>query len=178
MEQLYNKRRGRCMWMIDLRSDTVTKPTEAMRKAMYEANVGDDVYTEDPTIIELEELAAEMLGKEAALFVPSGTQGIQTAVLTHCRQGDEIILEADSHIFVYEGAAISAFAGVQPRTIVGDRGAMDPQDVEAAIRGEDVHFPETGLICIENTHNRAGGAVISLDNMKDIHMIAKKHGVP
>ena len=164
--------------MIDLRSDTVTKPTETMRRAMYEAKVGDDVYQEDPTILELEELAASIVGKEDALFVPSGTQGNQIAVLTHCRQGEEIILEAESHIFYYEGAAISAFAGVQPRTIAGDRGAMDPKDVQAAIRDEDVHFPETGLICIENTHNRAGGAVIPLNNMQDIYHIAQKNGVP
>src|SRR5699024_7958772 len=116
--------------------------------------------------------------KEDALFVPSGTQGNQIAVLTHCRQGEEIILEAESHIFYYEGAAISAFAGVQPRTIAGDRGAMDPKDVQAAIRDEDVHFPETGLICIENTHNRAGGAVIPLNNMQDIYKVAKQNGVP
>lgn len=164
--------------MIDLRSDTVTKPTKTMRRAMYEAKVGDDVYQEDPTILELEELAASIVGKEDALFVPSGTQGNQIAVLTHCRQGEEIILEAESHIFYYEGAAISAFAGVQPRTIAGDRGAMDPKDVQAAIRDEDVHFPETGLICIENTHNRAGGAVIPLNNMQDIYHIAQKNGVP
>src|SRR5699024_8569867 len=164
--------------MIDLRSDTVTKPTETMRRAMYEAKVGDDVYQEDPTILELEELAASIVGKEDALFVPSGTQGNQIAVLTHCRQGEEIILEAESHIFYYEGAAISAFAGVQPRTIAGDRGAMDPKDVQAAIRDEDVHFPETGLICIENTHNRAGGAVIPLNNMQDIYHIAQKNDVP
>lgn len=163
--------------MIDLRSDTVTKPTQAMREAMYHAEVGDDVYEEDPTIIELEALAAHMVGKEAALFVPSGTQGNQIAVLTHCRQGEEIILEAESHIFFYEGASISAFAGVQPRTIIGNRGVMDPKDVQAAIRDDDIHFPETSLICIENTHNRAGGAVIPLDNMRDIYKIAQANGI-
>ncbi|MBO8155711.1 MAG: low-specificity L-threonine aldolase [Bacillaceae bacterium] len=164
--------------MIDLRSDTVTKPTDAMRKASYEAEVGDDVYGEDPTVNKLEEKAAEILGKEAALFVTSGTQGNQIAVLTHCQPGNEIILEANAHIFLYEGAAISAFAGVQPRTIVGERGAMDPEKVESAIRTEDVHFPETGLICLENTHNKAGGAVLPLEYMKKIYQIAQSHNVP
>ncbi|MEH7224183.1 low-specificity L-threonine aldolase [Bacillus sp. JJ1566] len=164
--------------MIDLRSDTVTKPTAEMRKAAYEAEVGDDVYQEDPTVKELERTAAEMLGKEAALFVTSGTQGNQIAVLTHTSKGNEIIVEQDSHIFNYEGAAISAFAGVQPRTIQGKRGAMDPAEVEAAIQEEDVHNPETGLICIENTHNRAGGAVIALDNMNAIYQIASANQIP
>src|SRR5574342_410173 len=107
--------------LIDLRSDTVTKPTEEMRKAAYLAEVGDDVYGEDPTVNQLEETAAEILGKEAALFVTSGTQGNQIAVLTHCRPGNEIILEAESHIFYYESGAVSAFAGVQTRTIKGER---------------------------------------------------------
>jgi len=112
--------------MIDLRSDTVTKPTPEMRQASFEAEVGDDVYNEDPSVLELEELTAKILGKEAAMFIPSGTQGNQIAVLTHCRSGDEIILEADSHIFYYEGASISALAGMQPRTIIGSRGQLDP----------------------------------------------------
>ncbi|MBX9973928.1 low-specificity L-threonine aldolase [Cytobacillus firmus] len=164
--------------MIDLRSDTVTKPTEEMRKAAYESEVGDDVYGEDPSINKLEETAAEVLGKEAALFVTSGTQGNQIAILTHCRPGNEIILEAESHIFYYESGASSAFAGVQTRTLNGIRGAMNPSDVESAIRGEDQHYPETGLICLENTHNRAGGAVIPIDNMKEIYSIAKTNNIP
>ncbi len=164
--------------MIDLRSDTVTKPTEEMRRAAYEAEVGDDVYQEDPTVIKLEEVAAEMLGKEAALFVTSGTQGNQIAVLTHCVPGNEVLLEADSHIFYYEGGAISAFAGVQTRTIHGIRGEMNPEEVALAIRGEDIHVPETGLICLENTHNRAGGAVVSIENMSKIYDVAKTHHIP
>jgi threonine aldolase len=164
--------------VIDLRSDTVTKPTESMRKAAYEAEVGDDVYGDDPTVNRLEELSAELLGKEAAMFVTSGTQGNQIAVLTHCKPAMEVILEETAHIFVYEGAAISAFAGVQPRTIRGNRGAMNPQDVASAIRGEDIHFPDTGLICLENTHNKAGGAVLPLENMKDIYEIAKQNHIP
>ncbi|KMY54394.1 threonine aldolase [Bacillus sp. FJAT-27231] len=164
--------------MIDLRSDTVTKPSEKMRKAMYEAEVGDDVYGEDPTVNTLEEIAAEILGKEAALFVTSGTQGNQIAGLVHCKPGEEVILEAQSHIFLYEAAAMSAFAGVQTKTLVGERGAMKPSEVEAALREDDVHEPETGLICLENTHNKAGGAVISLENMEAIYQIAKRHGAP
>lgn len=163
---------------IDLRSDTVTKPTDEMRKAAYEAEVGDDVYGEDPTVNRLEEKAAEMLGKEAALFVTSGTQGNQIAALTHCQPGNEIILEAESHIFYYEGAAISALAGVQPRTIKGNRGAMDPEEVKAAIRGDDIHMPETSLICLENTHNRAGGAILPLENMKAIKKVAEEYHIP
>ncbi|MCA1062872.1 low-specificity L-threonine aldolase [Rossellomorea sp. AcN35-11] len=164
--------------MIDLRSDTVTKPTEAMRKAAFEAEVGDDVYGEDPTMKKLEQEAANLLGKEAALFVTSGTQGNQIAVLTHTRPGNEIILEANSHIFYYESGAVAALAGVQTRTIHGIRGEMDPVEVEESIRIEDQHFPETGLICLENTHNRAGGAIVSPENMKAIHALAKKHSIP
>lgn len=164
--------------MIDLRSDTVTKPTEEMRKAAYMAEVGDDVYGEDPSVNILEETAAEMLGKEAALFVTSGTQGNQIAVLTHCRPGNEILLEAESHIFYYESGAVAALAGVQTRTISGNRGEMDPEEIINAIRGDDQHFPETGLICLENTHNRAGGAVISGANMKDIYEAAQQYKVP
>jgi threonine aldolase len=164
--------------VIDLRSDTVTKPTEEMRKAMYSAEVGDDVYKEDPTVRELEETAAEILGKESALFVTSGTQGNQIAVLTHCSPGQELLLEAESHIFYYESGAVAALAGVQTRTIAGIRGAMDPQAVFSAIRSEDIHFPETGLICLENTHNRAGGTVVPVENMAEIYRIASSKGIP
>lgn len=164
--------------MIDLRSDTVTKPTEAMRQAAFDAAVGDDVYEEDPTVKKLEATTAEMLGKEAALFVTSGTQGNQIAVLTHCRPGQEVIMESNAHLFVYEGASMSAFAGVQPRTIAGTQGAMHPDDVRAAIRPEDIHFPETGLICLENTHNKAGGKVVPLENMQEIYEVAREHRVP
>jgi threonine aldolase len=165
--------------MIDLRSDTVTKPTDEMRKAAYEAEVGDDVYGEDPTINKLEETAAEILGKEAALFVTSGTQGNQIAVLTHCRPSNEILLEAESHIFYYESGAVSALAGVQTRTLKGNRGAMSPKDVENAIRrGDDLHYPETGLICLENTHNRAGGAILPIENMEEIYAVANSHNIP
>lgn len=163
--------------MIDLRSDTVTKPSNEMRKAAYEAEVGDDVYGEDVTVKKLEVQAAEHLGKEAALFVTSGTQGNQIAVLTHCQPGDELILEANAHIYLYEGAAVSALAGVQSRPIQGVRGAMNPQEVKQAIRADDIHFPETSLICLENTHNKAGGAVLPLENMKEIYRIARESDV-
>ncbi|WP_028777176.1 low-specificity L-threonine aldolase [Shimazuella kribbensis] len=164
--------------MIDLRSDTVTKPSEKMRKAMYEAEVGDDVYGDDPTVNKLEKIAAKILGKEAALFVTSGTQGNQIAGLVHCKPGQEVIMEAQAHLFLYEAAALSVFAGVQIKTLAGERGAMKPSDVEAAIRGNDIHEPETGLICIENTHNKAGGAVIPPGNMENIYQIAKRYGIP
>ncbi|OIJ12484.1 threonine aldolase [Anaerobacillus alkalilacustris] len=164
--------------MIDLRSDTITKPTKEMREAMFLAEVGDDVYGEDPTIIKLEETAAKILGKEAALFVTSGTQGNQIAVLTHCRQGDEIILDEDSHIVFYEGGAISAFAGVQPRTIKSENGMLDPKKLEEAIRTNDIHFPDTTLICLENTHNRSGGAVIPPSHMKKLFDVATEKKIP
>ncbi|WP_400163478.1 low-specificity L-threonine aldolase [Brevibacillus sp. TJ4] len=164
--------------IIDLRSDTVTKPTDEMIRAMAEAEVGDDVYREDPTVNRLEELAAEYLGKEAALFVTSGTQGNQVAVLTHCVNGDEVILEAESHLFYYEAGAMAALAGVQTRTIPGVRGAMRGEDVENAIRGVNIHFPRTKLICLENTHNRAGGAVLTPQQMKEVHDVGQRHGVP
>ncbi len=164
--------------MIDLRSDTVTKPNEQMRKAMYEAEVGDDVYGEDPTVNRLEQIAAETLGKEAALFVTSGTQGNQIAGLVHCQPGQEVIMESQAHLFLYEAAALSAFAGVQIKTIDGNRGAMNPVDVEAAIRGDDIHQPETGLICIENTHNKAGGAIVPLENMEQIYHLSRQHQIP
>ncbi|MCF6137315.1 threonine aldolase family protein [Pseudalkalibacillus berkeleyi] len=164
--------------MIDLRSDTITKPTEDMRRAMYEAEVGDDVFGEDPTVKNLETKAADILGKEDALFVTSGTQGNQIAVLTHCQPGNEIILEEDAHIFYYEGGAIAAFAGVQTRTIKGDRGMISPALLKKAVRGDDIHFPETGLICMENTHNRAGGAIVPIDHMRDVYQVASEHHVP
>jgi threonine aldolase len=166
------------MNMIDFRSDTVTKPTEEMREAMFNAEVGDDVYGEDPTVNRLERLAAKILGKEDALFVTSGTQGNQVAILTHCRPGDEVILEAESHIFLYEAGAASALAGVQTRPIRGTKGAMDPSDVKKAIRGEDIHYPYSGLICLENTHNKAGGKVIPIETMKAIYEITKEKDIP
>lgn len=163
--------------IIDLRSDTVTKPTDTMIKAMAEAQVGDDVYREDPTVLRLERLAADMLNKEDALLVTSGTQGNQVAVLTHCKNGDEVIVEANSHIFYYEGGAMAALAGVQPRTLAGQRGALSGEQVEQAIREKDIHLPRTTLVCMENTHNRAGGAVIRPEQMKEVYQVAHAKGI-
>jgi threonine aldolase len=160
--------------LFDLRSDTVTKPTVEMRKAMAEAEVGDDVYGEDPTVNRLEELAAEMFNKEAALFVASGTMGNQVSIMAHTQRGDEVILEADSHIFWYEAGAMSVLSGVMPHPIKGNNGAMDPEEVRRAIRPKDIHFPRTSLISIENTHNRSGGRVVPLENFKAIYEIAKQ----
>lgn len=166
------------MRMIDFRSDTITKPTEEMRRAMYEAEVGDDVYGEDPTVNRLEQTAAELFGKEAALFVTSGTQGNQLAIMCHARHGEEIILEAESHIYMYETAGIAALAGVQARTIAGNAAQMEVQHIEGAIRDHsDIHQPRTALICLENTHNKAGGRVLPLEYMQRVKELATKHQV-
>lgn len=175
MPFIWLERKGN-MKIIDMRSDTVTQPTEEMRRAMYEAEVGDDVYEDDPTMKELEKLGARLLGKEAALFVPSGTFGNQLALLTHCQRGDEVILEENSHIVVHEVGASAVIAGVQLRTVRGNNGAMNPENVKKAIREDDIHFPRTGLICMENAHSC--GSVLPLDNMKEIYKIAKEHNIP
>lgn len=165
------------MQLFDMRSDTVTQPTPAMRKAMATAVVGDDVYGDDPTVIELETLAADMLGKEAALFVPTGNFGNQLAIFTHCRRGDEVIVGDDSHIVWHENAATAVIAGVQLRTIASDRGELAPADIEARIRiGSDIHIPRTGLICLENAHSN--GRVIPIETMAATAEIARTHEVP
>lgn len=148
-----------------------------MKEAMKNANVGDDVYREDPTVNQLEGLAAEKLRKEAALFVPSGTMGNLIAVLTHCQRGDEVILEIDSHIYFYEVGGMSAVAGVIPRLIIGDKGILDPQDVKRALRDDNFHFPKTTLICLENTHNRAGGTIISPKLTEEICQLAHQRNI-
>ncbi|MDD2573685.1 MAG: low-specificity L-threonine aldolase [Firmicutes bacterium] len=166
------------MGLIDLRSDTVTKPTEEMRQAMYKAEVGDDVYRDDPTVNRLEELVAREMGKEAALFVASGTMANQVAVMTHTQRGDEIILGEKSHIYINEVGGIAYLAGVQTALVTEIDGVMDAGAVEGKIRSENIHFPETSLICVENTHNKAGGRVIPLEAMKSIHDVGLRHGVP
>lgn len=166
------------MRYIDLRSDTVTLPSTAMRQAMYEAELGDDVYGEDPSIRNLEELMADLSGKEAALFVTSGTQGNLVALLAHCGRGQEVIMEADAHIFYYEVGGLSALAGLVPVRVPSERGVLQPSVVQAAIRGENIHFPETGLICLENTHNRAGGTVTNIAQMQAVRSVADKFGIP
>ena len=160
------------MKLIDYRSDTITQPTLEMRKAMANAPVGDDVYGEDPTVRALEEKAADLMGKEKALFVVSGTMGNQLAVKTHTNPGEEIILEKNSHIFYYEAGGIGALSGVQNRQIAGKNGVMDSYEIQEAIRDADIHFPKTSLICLENTHNKSGGTVIPLENMENVYNIA------
>ncbi|ADU31558.1 low-specificity L-threonine aldolase [Evansella cellulosilytica] len=164
--------------MIDLRSDTVTKPSDEMREKMLTALVGDDVYGEDPTVNELETYAAQLFGKEAALFVTSGTQGNQAAILSYTQPGQEIIMDNESHVFLYEGAATSAFAGVQSRTLAHRRGQIAIDDIEAAVRGEDIHFPETSLIWLENSHNRSGGSILPLTYIKEVYQLARSYHVP
>lgn len=161
---------------IDLRSDTVTQPTPAMREAMAKALVGDDVYGEDPSINKLQAMAAEMLGKEAGLFVPTGTMGNLASILAYCNRGDEIILGNVAHTFLYEAGGIAALGGVHPHTIPNQPdGTLAPEDVLAAIRGDDAHLPPTRLITLENTHNRCGGAALSLEYTQQISKIAKEH---
>lgn len=164
------------MRYIDLRSDTVTMPTEDMRNSMLNAEVGDDVYGDDPTVKQLEDLAAKMVGKEAAIFVPSGTMGNQLAVLTHTRRGNEIILEEHCHIVEHEVGASAVISGVQLRTLRGINGVMQERDVLAAIREDDIHYPVTGLICLENA--LSNGKVIDLPHMKSIYKIGVNHGIP
>ncbi len=158
--------------MIDLRSDTVTKPSPEMRRAMAEAEVGDDVYGEDPTVNRLQERVAEMLGKEAALFTPSGTMANQAALMALTRPGDEIIIERGSHLPNHEAGGPGALAGVQMYLIDGERGVIEPEQIERAVRFPDVHFPPTRLVWLENTHNRGGGKVFPLDKIKDIRNLA------
>ena len=163
---------------IDLRSDTVTRPTEAMRQAMLAADVGDDVYGEDPTVNRLEALTAEMLGKEAAVFVASGTMGNLVSVLSHCQRGDEMILGDSAHIFLYEQGGSAALGGVQPRTLRNlPDGTLDLAEVAASIRGDNEHFPITRLVCVENTHNRCGGRPIPVAYMDAVGELALSHGL-
>lgn len=161
----------------DFRSDTVTRPTENMRRAMAEAVVGDDVLGDDPTVQKLEAMAAEMMGKEAALYVPSGTMGNSIAAKVWTRELDEVIVEARSHIYNMESTSITFVSRVNPRPITSDRGAMDPEEVERNIRKPSVHVPRTSLICVENTHNNWSGAVVPLENLKAIREIANRHEV-
>lgn len=165
--------------MIDLRSDTVTKPTEAMRRAMAAAEVGDDVYEEDPTINRLQDLAAETMGKEAGLFVPTGTMGNLVAILAHCGRGQDILLGDNSHVFVYEAGGAAVVGGLSYHTLPNDRmGMLDPALVETSIRQPDVHYAPTGLLCLENTHNRSGGTVLSKEQIDQLCEVAHRHNVP
>ncbi len=166
------------MRIIDLRSDTVTKPTEAMREAMAKAEVGDDVYGEDPTVNRLQDMAAGLLGKKAALFVPSGTMANQLAIRIQTQPGQEVIAESKAHIVRYEQGAAGALAGVQLHWVIGDRGIIGPEQVEAAIRPKDPYSIQTALICLENTHNSGGGTIYPLATIERIRAVAAAHRVP
>jgi threonine aldolase len=166
------------MVFIDLRSDTVTQPTPAMREAMANASVGDDVYGEDPSINRLQEMAAVITGKQSGLFVPSGTMGNLAAVLSHCNRGDEVILGNMSHTFLYEAGGVSALGGVHSFQVPNQPdGSMLLEDIRAAIRKDDLHAPVTRLIILENTHNRCGGATLSLEYTRQVGQLANQRGL-
>jgi len=162
---------------IDLRSDTVTKPTPAMRKAMAEAEVGDDVYAEDPTVNALQEKVAKILGKEASIFVPSGTMANQLAIKSHTQPGDEVIIEAASHSYNFEGGASAVLSAVQFYCLQGNRGILESSQIEEAIRPDGHYYPVTRLICLENTHNRGGGSVYPIQTIAEIGRFAKSRGL-
>ncbi len=164
--------------MIDLRSDTVTKPTAAMRSAMANAEVGDDVYGEDPTVNRLEELSAEVFGKEAAIFVPTGTMGNQIGIRLHTEHGQEVICESRAHVLDWEMGMIAAFSGCTTRTVTGDRGVMTWEQIRKAIAPKIYYRAQTGLICLENSHNMAGGTVTPLAVMEEIWAGAAEVGLP
>jgi len=164
---------------IDLRSDTVTLPTPEMRRAIAEAELGDDVFSDDPTVNRLEALAAKTLGKEAALLTASGTMSNLVALLSHCQRGDEVLLGSEAHILHYEAVGGAALGGLELRPLTNDsRGRMDPQEIERAIRPGDIHQPHTGLLCLENTHNRCGGTVLSEAELEAMAQVARRWGFP
>lgn len=157
---------------VDLRSDTVTKPSEAMRQAMAKAEVGDDVFADDPTINRLQDKMAELLGKEAAIYVPSGSMANQTSIRSQTQPGDEIICHQDSHIYHYEAGAPAGLSGCSLKLLAGERGLFTAESVRAAIRPTDSHFPQSALIVVENTHNRGGGTIWSIDEIAKIRDVA------
>lgn len=163
---------------VDLRSDTVTRPSAEMRRAIAEAEVGDDVLGDDPTVRRLQEHLARLLGKEAALFFPSGTQANQVALLLQTEPGDEVVCESNAHVFHYEFAAAAAWAGVQLRPVPTAEGVLGAEDVRPAIRPDNRHLPRTGLICAENTHNMAGGVVMPLEVLRGLRELAVEHELP
>jgi len=166
------------MDFIDLRSDTVTHPTPEMRRAMAEAEVGDDVFGEDPTVNRLQAMAAERMGKEAGLFVASGTMGNLVAVLSHCGRGEEVILGDRAHTFLYEAGGVAALGGVHPYPVPNQTdGTLRAEDVHQAIRAEDVHFPHSRLVCLENTHNRCGGVALTAEYTDDMGRLAHERGL-
>jgi len=163
--------------MIDLRSDTITRPTAAMRRAMAEAPVGDDVFGDDPTVLALERRVAEVLGKEAAVYMPSGTMTNQVALRTHTEPGDEIILEATAHSYFYESGGPAALSGLMCRLIEGERGLFTAAQVRAVLRPRNEHFPRTKLVCVENTHNRGGGTIWPLERIVEVEAAAREAGL-
>jgi len=166
------------MTTIDLRSDTVTLPSPPMREAIYRAELGDDVFGEDPTVNRLERLAAERVGKEAGLLVPTGTMGNLASILTHCGRGAEVILGNQCHTFIYEAGGISALGGIHPRPIPNQPdGTLPLKEIEAAIRPDNVHFPRTRLICLENTHNRCSGVALTVEYTDAVGQLARRHGL-
>jgi threonine aldolase len=170
--------RQREMKVIDLRSDTITHPTPEMRKAMFEAEVGDDVYGEDPTVNRLEAMAAGMMGKEAAVFTTSGTQSNLVAVLTHTKHGDEVIMGNEAHMLWYEVGGAAALGGVTLRTVSTDScGRLSLDDIDQTIRGKDIQYPQTTLLCLENTHNRCGGTVLTQEYTDEVCSLAHKRGL-
>ncbi len=162
---------------IDLRSDTVTLPTPEMLQAITNARLGDDVFKEDPTVNELEELAAKKTGKEAALLVTSGTQANLVSLMTNCKRGEQVFLESESHIYWYEAGGVSALAGLLPWPIKSETGFIEPSDLVAAIRPKNIHFPDPSLVCIENTHNRHGGAIITPTQLKELSAVAQANSL-
>jgi threonine aldolase len=164
--------------LLDLRSDTVTKPTAAMRRAMADAEVGDDVLEGDPTTRRLEAAVAERLGKEAALFFPSGSMANQAAIWVHATPGTEILVDADAHIYHWEIAAAAALCGVQCRPVRGDTPVMRAKDLRAWIRTPSIHAPEPSLVCLENTHNGAGGMITPLDELRALEQVARSVSLP
>src|SRR5712692_161362 len=164
--------------VVDLRSDTATLPTPEMKRAMANAPLGDDVFREDPTVNRLQEAAAERMGKEAAIFVASGTMGNLIGVLVNARHGEEVIADADAHVFMYEAAGAATVGGIQIRQVTTERGVMSPGQVEAAIRpAGDVHQPRTAAVSIEDTHNRHGGIAWSLEELSQVSRTARRHGL-
>ncbi|MCA8974484.1 MAG: aminotransferase class I/II-fold pyridoxal phosphate-dependent enzyme [Planctomycetes bacterium] len=161
----------------DFRSDTMTSPTPAMRQAMAAAVVGDDVWGEDPTVAELERTGAQFLGKEAAVFVPSGTMANQLAIHVHCRPGDELICEQRSHVYYFEGGGIARLSGTQVRPLVAADGFPTPDQVEAAVRADDPHYPRSRLLVVENSHNMAGGRIAGVDRIGELAAVAHRHGL-
>src|SRR3990172_3328588 len=167
------------MKTIDLWSDTVTLPSPAMRKAIADADLGDDVFGDDPTVNRLGAVAARVIGKEAALLTTSGTQSNLTAMLSHCQRGDEVIVGEEAHILHFEAGGAFALGGLGLRTVRNDeQGRLDLEAVRRAVRLQDVHFPPTGLICVENTQNRCGGSVLSVDDLAAVRAPADAYRLP